>query len=214
MYVVWTPSRRRLIPSILCLIPSLLRFKHFFLDFRRFYRTSSRRIPSGRRLNGVATPSSRRLPQMRICHYTGSSVRGETIVWINTCFDLYSALGPRSIELSHKPLSTNQYERERNFKHFFRIFCRVEQSGKTGRFPAPRLVEPKQTTLKKYIPGKVLGILWTFKEKKVLGILWTFKEKKVLGILWTFKEKKVLGILWTFKEKKVLGILWTFKEKF
>eukprot|EP00116_Pleurobrachia_bachei_P002139 sb/3462401/ len=31
----------------------------------------------------------------------------------------------------------------RNFKHFFRIFChfcRVEQSGKTGRFPAPRRV--------------------------------------------------------------------------
>eukprot|EP00116_Pleurobrachia_bachei_P000851 sb/3461113/ len=25
-----------------------------------------------------------------------------------------------------------------NFRHFFRIFCRVEQWGKTGRFPAPR----------------------------------------------------------------------------
>eukprot|EP00116_Pleurobrachia_bachei_P010202 sb/3470464/ len=33
----------------------------------------------------------------------------------------------------------------RNFKHFFRIFCRVELWGKTGRFPAPRRVEPKQT---------------------------------------------------------------------
>eukprot|EP00116_Pleurobrachia_bachei_P002406 sb/3462668/ len=40
----------------------------------------------------------------------------------------------------------------RNFKHFFRIFC--QQSGKTGRFPAPRRVEPKQTMLKNYIPGQ------------------------------------------------------------
>eukprot|EP00116_Pleurobrachia_bachei_P016427 sb/3476689/ len=32
-----------------------------------FFRTPSRRIPSGRRLDGVATPSRRRLPQMRIC---------------------------------------------------------------------------------------------------------------------------------------------------
>eukprot|EP00116_Pleurobrachia_bachei_P011382 sb/3471644/ len=38
-----------------------------------------------------------------------------------------------------------------NFKHFFRIFCRVEQWGKTGRFPAPRRGEPKQTTLKNRI---------------------------------------------------------------
>eukprot|EP00116_Pleurobrachia_bachei_P001384 sb/3461646/ len=33
-----------------------------------------------------------------------------------------------------------------------RIFCRVEQSGKTGRFPAPRRVEPKQTMLKNCDP--------------------------------------------------------------
>eukprot|EP00116_Pleurobrachia_bachei_P019394 sb/3479656/ len=47
---VYTPSQHRLIPSI-------LRLKQFFLDFRRFFRTPSRRIPSGRRLDGVATPS-------------------------------------------------------------------------------------------------------------------------------------------------------------
>eukprot|EP00116_Pleurobrachia_bachei_P008924 sb/3469186/ len=54
-----------------------------------------------------------------------------------------------------------------NFKHFFRIFCRVEQSGKTGRFPAPRRsgktgrfpaprrVEPNQTMLKKYSVAEI-----------------------------------------------------------
>eukprot|EP00116_Pleurobrachia_bachei_P001671 sb/3461933/ len=49
---VYTPSQHRLIPSI-------LRLKQFFLDFRRFFRTPSRRIPSGRRL-----------PQTRICLLT------------------------------------------------------------------------------------------------------------------------------------------------
>eukprot|EP00116_Pleurobrachia_bachei_P015182 sb/3475444/ len=44
-------KRRRLIPSRRG--PDV----QFFLDFRRFYRTLSRRIPSGRRLDGVATPS-------------------------------------------------------------------------------------------------------------------------------------------------------------
>eukprot|EP00116_Pleurobrachia_bachei_P000523 sb/3460785/ len=114
---------------------------------------------------------------------------------------------------------------------------------KTGRFPAPRRVEPKQTTLKKHSAAQIYPGIYFFSVvclgstrrgagkrpvlthsstrqkilKKCLKFLKnrknTIKEKKVLGILWTFKEKKVLGILWTFKEKKVLGILWTFKEK-
>eukprot|EP00116_Pleurobrachia_bachei_P006634 sb/3466896/ len=44
---VYTPSQHRLIPSI-------LRLKQFFLDFRRFFRTPSIRIPSGRRLDAVS----------------------------------------------------------------------------------------------------------------------------------------------------------------
>eukprot|EP00116_Pleurobrachia_bachei_P018296 sb/3478558/ len=38
----------------------------------------------------------------------------------------------------------------------------VEQSGKTGRFPASRRVEPKQTTLKKYSVAEIYPGIYFF----------------------------------------------------
>eukprot|EP00116_Pleurobrachia_bachei_P012997 sb/3473259/ len=76
----------------------------------------------------------------------------------NTGVYLYNA--PRAIY--HPERSALKKAQWVNFKHFFRIFCRVEQSCKTGRFPAPRRVEPKQTTLKKYIVAEIYHGIYFF----------------------------------------------------